>query len=158
MLRRNAIPLVARDGSSIDNEIDPPPSPNLIALTLSKIDRVMLANTTELREASGVYNCHGLVFASRRTNVRGIDRDLDIDDLLTRDGYQRVAGPQVGNIIAYRDERGEIEHTGFVSAVDTIGMQPVTWVWSKWGALGERLHKAEHCLYSPKRIEYWRLK
>jgi hypothetical protein len=64
--------------------------------------------------------------------------------------------PQVGDVAAYRDFRGEVEHTGVVCSVERVGSQPIVRVWSMWGSLGEFVHRAEVSPYS-RRIEYWRL-
>jgi hypothetical protein len=150
--------LVARDGWHIPNSIEADPSDRAVKSALFFGDRLLLSQVAQLMPPTGRYNCHGLVFASRRTNIPPVDKAVSIDELLHRDGYQRANGaPQVGDIAAYRDDRGEIEHTGFVCAVDRIGDQLVPFVWSMWGGLGEFRHRADLTPYS-KKIEYWRLK
>lgn len=97
------------------------------------------------------------MFASRRTNIPPIGEDIEIAQLLRDDGYERVIGlPQAGDIAAYVDQRGEIEHTGFVSAVEMIGATPIIHVWSAWGGLGEFRHRVDQTPYS-KSIQYWRI-
>lgn len=107
-----------------------------------------------LTPPSGAYNCHGLVFASRRTNVDSPDEVVDIDELLRHDGFVRVRDAAVGCVIAYRFD-GKIEHTGTVAWIELVGTVPVVWVWSMWGGLGEYLHREADCPYDGSR-EYWR--
>lgn len=158
-MSRQDIPLVARDGWRIPNSIESDPTALAVETARHFADPLILRQATALGPPSGRYNCHGLVFASRRANIPPVGEDVDIDALLVRDGYRRVTSglPHIGDIAAYRDVRNEIEHTGFVCAVDMIGAQPVVRVWSMWGALGEFCHRAESSPYSQS-IEYWRLR
>ncbi|HKY34431.1 MAG TPA: hypothetical protein VJN18_00715 [Polyangiaceae bacterium] len=154
-----SFPIFARDGSQILAGVSNDPTPNSIALAREAYRLVLAAATAELRPPTGRYNCHGLVFAARRAYIPPVDADVDIDDVLRRDGYTAVPAnlsPQVGDIVAYRLE-GEIEHTGFVSRVEQVGDVPVVFVWSAWGGLGEFEHRVHVSPYkgSP---EYWRLK
>lgn len=119
---------------------------------------LVLASATRLAPPTGRYNCHGLVFASRRAHIPPVETDVDIDEVLTRDGYRRVreGAPRVGDIVAYRLD-DEIEHTGFVSRVEPLGDTPVVFVWSAWGGLGEFEHRVGVCPYRGT-PEYWRLR
>ena len=122
---------------------------------------LILAGARPLGPPTGRYNCHGLVFASRRTNVpaAGVFDEGVIEALLTRDEYERIpSSPQVGDIIVYRSDSGEIEHTGFVNRTEDIGSVRKVFVWSKWGALEEYEHLEKICPYGNYTIEYWRLK
>jgi hypothetical protein len=123
-----------------------------------------------LASPSGRYNCHGLVFASRRANVGLVGLEVDIDEVLRRDGFSPLGGeekPRVGDVVAYRattgssrvhnEPAGEIEHTGFVCRVDGIGSTPVVWIWSAWGGLGEFEHQVKHCPYGGI-PQFWRLR
>lgn len=98
------------------------------------------------------------MLASRRAHIPPVGVDLDLDDVLPRDGYRRIAGhetPQVGDIVAYRAD-GEIEHTGYVSRIEPLGTVPVVFVWSAWGSLGEFEHRVSSSPYRGD-PEYWRL-
>jgi hypothetical protein len=148
----------ARDGSPILADVGPDPAPESIALARGTY-RLVLAGAVELRPATGRYNCHGLVFASRRANIPPVGVDVDLEDLLERDGFRPLRSdesPQVGDIVAYRLE-DEVEHTGFVSRVERIGGTAVVFVWSAWGGLGEFEHKVGLSPYRGK-AEYWRLR
>jgi hypothetical protein len=147
----------ARDGSRILAGPAASASPRAIGLAREAC-RLELAGATELQPPTGRYNCHGLVFASRRAGIPPIDADVDIDDLLRRDGYRQISideRPQVGDIVAYR-LGDEIEHTGFVARVEHASPSGVVFIWSAWGGLGEFEHRVQ---VSPYRgtPEYWRL-
>lgn len=147
----------ARDGSRIPAGVSPDPSPSAVALALNA-NRIVLASATRLAPPTGRYNCHGLVFASRRAHIPPVATDVDVDEVLARDGYRRIrhSDPQVGDVVAYRLD-GEIEHTGFVSRVERVGAEPVVFVWSAWGGLGEFEHRVHSSPYGGA-PEYWRLK
>ncbi|HEU0009071.1 MAG TPA: hypothetical protein VFT34_04560 [Verrucomicrobiae bacterium] len=151
------------DGSDVSNSIEFDPSPAMVAVQRRSLRRgnLILAEARPLGPPSGRYNCHGLVFASRRTNVPtvGLFDEGVIDDLLTRDVYEKISSlPQTGDIIVYRSDTGEIEHTGFVSRIEDISSVRIVFVWSKWGALEEYEHREKVCPYGNCTIEYWRLK
>jgi len=161
-----------RDGFELVTCIVEDASPLALEAARRGIDRLALAHAMPLALPTGRYNCHGLVFASRRGNVGIVGFDVDIDDVLSRDGFRRVPegeAARVGDVIAYREPavvaialerlvpaQGAIEHTGFVSRVDRVGSVPVAWVWSAWGGLGEFEHPEHLCPYRGSR-EYWRL-
>jgi hypothetical protein len=154
--------LQAYDGTNIPNSIDPDPSPQLVEMARFSQRRggLILAGSSVLGPPTGRYNCHGLVFASRRTNVppASLLNAIAIDDLLAKDEYERVPAPQVGDIVIYRSDSHEVEHSGFVSRIETIGSTSKLFVCSKWGALEEYEHLEHGCPYSDCSIEYWRLK
>lgn len=152
------IPLATRDRRPISNSIDPDPAAESIALAM-KSDHVRLSVVAadRLQPPTGRYNCHGLVFASRRANIPAAGDDVDIVELLRADGYERVVGlPRPGDVAAYVDSRGDIEHTGFVSTVEALGSTPVVHVWSAWGGLGEFRHRVDQTPYS-RTVQYWRV-
>lgn len=95
--------------------------------------RLSVAAADRAATPTGRYNCHGLVFAARRANIPAARDDVDIAQLLRADGYERVIGlPRPGDVAAYVDTRGDIEHTGFVSAVDKqFESAPIVHVWSE---------------------------
>jgi hypothetical protein len=157
-----SIELQAYDGTNIANFIDVDPSPRLIQLTRQSIGMTSLvrAGLRILRPPTGRYNCHGLVFASRRTNIDhpALQYSVNIDDILRRDRYSRVNPPlQLGDIVAYRRPKGEIEHTGFLSRIERVGQTDVVFVWSKWGSLDECEHLETDYPFTDYQIEYWRL-
>lgn len=153
--------LQAFDGWDVPNMVVADPSPEQVALARQAWGLTLRA-TTPLGPPTGRYNCHGLVFASRRTNIDSPGFPVNIDELLHRDGYHRVDMPRVGDIIVYR-HRTEVEHTGFVVRLEPVGpgqtvlQEPIVFVWSMWGSLGEFEHRAHVSPYHGSTLEYWRL-
>jgi hypothetical protein len=84
---------------------------------------------------------------------------VDVQEVLARECFRPISnGPvRLGDVSVYRDQSGEIAHTGIVSRVDSVGQVPVVFVWSKWGALEECEHHAAATPYADCTIEYWRL-
>ena len=148
------LPLFAFDGSPIPNSIDADPSDGYVALARDGF-RFAINAATQLRGPTGRYNCHGLVFASRRTNIPPPNIDYSIDDLLNHDGYRRVSrAPRVGDVAVYRNDKGSIEHTGIVCNADPGMLTPR--IWSMWGGLGEFVHAPSATPYG-QAVEYWAL-
>lgn len=153
----DTFPVLARDGSRIPAGVSDDPGSGAIELA-REVHRMAIAAATQLRAACGRYNCHGLVLASRRAHIPPVGFEVDLDDMLRRDGYRPLSpphAPRVGDIVAYRAD-GEIEHTGFVCRVDTLGETSVVFVWSAWGFLGEFEHRVQSSPYRGE-PEYWRL-
>jgi hypothetical protein len=106
---------------------------------------------------SETYNCHGLVFASRRTNIPPVGTDVPVRQILAEDSYQQVLTPQVGDVAVYVSER-EVDHTGLVIQVDpNPALISGIWIWSMWGGLGEFVHPVNFSPYSAQNIEHWRI-
>ena len=78
-------------------------------------------------------NCHGWVFTGGRYGVA----TEDVDAILADNGYQIVEEAREGDVIIYRDELGQVRHSGLVRFVGTDGLVLVE---SKWGSLGIYLH------------------
>ncbi len=148
--------LQAYDGTGIPNFIDADPSPRILALN-RRYNRY-LPMVCVLAQPTGRYNCHGLVFGSRRTNIGHVDIPVDIDKLLRIDCFGPIPfPPQPGDIVVYRRPNGEIDHTGFVSRVEKLSNESLVFVWSKWGAYEECEHREVLCqYYEDCEIEYWR--
>ena len=104
-----------------------------------------------------VYNCHGFVFASRRTNI---DSNIELRKILTDDKYIRIDHKDVliGDVILYVSKNsGEIVHIGMV--VDVNKQNPVlgTKILSKWGKYKEAIHPYQVCEYiDDSFLEFWR--
>jgi hypothetical protein len=108
------------------------------------------------------YNCLGLVFAARRTNVA----TEHVKWILQHDDYQKLSGrvlPQRGDVVLYAQEDNIVTHVGVVHDVKSSSRNSEDWeVWvlSKWGTHGaEYVHLADDIpsLYGTA-IEYWRHK
>ncbi len=102
-------------------------------------DREGHPNAT-LRSSTAVYNCMGLVFASRRTWVFVDQLEIIIKD----DGFVKLSNineVNTGDIVLYK-HNGEVAHVGIVTHVGSIipSGRPVVTVLSKWGGHGEYVH------------------
>ncbi|HKB41861.1 MAG TPA: hypothetical protein VKD72_35875 [Gemmataceae bacterium] len=80
-------------------------------------------------------NCHGWVFTGGHYLVSG----SDVERILTDNGYQAVSSPEVGDLVIYHTDEGEIAHTAVVRVAD----QDLILLESKWGHLGCYVHKPE---------------
>lgn len=108
------------------------------------------------RNATSVYNCHGMVFAARRT---GIDRNDAVQRILTDDRYVEVLREDVlpGDVVLFISEQGDMEHSAIViepPEPDTALMPKVV---SKWGEFIEYVHYANHCPYDCSNLRYFRV-
>jgi len=95
----------------------------------------------QLRAVSSFpYNCVGLIFASRRAWIE-IDH---IYDILREDGYKqvRLEDIMIGDVVLYKNYRGEPVHVALVVTVDRVFGLNVK-VLSKWGVDGEFIHFIE---------------
>jgi len=97
-------------------------------------------------EASPIYNCHGLTFASRRT---GIFSSGAIREMIEDDGYTLIRDADVlpGDIILYIGDNGEFDHSGIVVHVPSEGLK-IPRIVSKWGKFREAEHFANDCPYN----------
>lgn len=146
-------------GTPIRNFIEPDPTPRYVAFN-EQHHRILLASVNRVGPPSGRYNCHGLVFASRRTNIPppGEESRGLIDAILREEQFGPVTEDDAreGDIAVWR--RGDdIDHAGIVVYVQRDVPPRVIFVWSKWGTLGEFVHSVHLAPYNDCTIEYWRL-
>jgi hypothetical protein len=122
------------------------------------------SNAEKVSEACPVYNCHGLTFGSRRTQV-----GPPIFPILEDDGFDKVQSEKdvrPGDIVIYSNVRGEVTHSGFVvwrRIVELVeGTKSVVpMIWSKWGKGYEMIHAVGECPYFEEEgdiFSYYRLK
>ena len=104
---------------------------------------------------TGIYNCHGMTFASRRTGIYEISW---LKTILTEDGWVELPKDQVlpGDIILYIND-GDIEHSGVVVSWPEPPLG-IPMVYSKWGRASEMLHSATDCPYNSAALKYYRIK
>ena len=100
-------------------------------------------------EACPVYNCHGLTFGSRRTQVTPA-----VLPILADDGFDPVPEKQAraGDVVLYLSARGEVVHSGFVISCEEIEIiqgnkSRIPIIWSKWGKGYEMVHPVGECPY-----------
>jgi len=107
-----------------------------------------------------VYNCHGLTFASRRTQIE--PKSTSFPQLLLDDGYVEVDMNNVntGDIVLYYDDDGDIDHSGIVVGVRQLepSGQRIPWVWSKWGHFQEVRHHFANCPFPSHNCRFYRMK
>jgi hypothetical protein len=145
--------------------------PNTQVWELSRLDWHLLGeslnrfkNVERVSEACPVYNCHGLTFGSRRTQVVP-----PIHSILDDDGFDKVPSEKdvrPGDIVVYSNARGEVEHSGFIvwrKRVKLVGdiESILPMVWSKWGKGYEVIHAVGECPYLENEgdtVAYYRLK
>lgn len=102
-----------------------------------------------------IYNCHGLVFASRRTRVHDT---AELQKILQDDNYKEIDQKNIlpGDVILYINEMGGFEHSGIVLEVTNEPRVPI--ICSKWGNNGpEVVHSAYICPYDKCNIKFYRI-
>lgn len=162
---RISIALHTHKGNSIENEIA------VVQVSQAKIDQFESLSKRHPRwrhrkPPTGVYNCFGHVWASRRTAV--YDKfDEAVLRVLADDGYRMVnrvsETPEVGDVLCYWesvDPRCNCLHVGLVAyTLPRGGLPPEVWILSKWDdTSGEVLHEEkDHPLKAFPNVilEYW---
>ena len=149
------IPLATIKGRPIPNE----QAQQLPDARMQAAKSVHLANHPKAtpRSLRSVYNCMGMVFASRRT---WIDPD-HLGMILEDDEYQRVIAEselQIGDVVVYRGNDNEVSHVGVIVSVE-IEIATASrrlWVLSQWGKDGEYLHEVDDVSpYLGTPVEFW---
>ncbi len=108
---------------------------------------------------TNLYNCHGLVFAGRRTKIPD---DADLRAILKDDQYRRITELNdvlPGDVVLYL-VGGTIDHTGIVVHVVPFPLHPKITVVSKWAQATEMIHDVFDCPYAKQAdvtYEYWRM-
>lgn len=145
-------------GNAIANWIDADPAPGYVQLA-RQAHGILLAAVREVGPPSGRYNCHGLVFGSRRTNIPppGQDSADLLNQILQEDQYSLIPEDNVreGDVAVWRRAQ-DIDHTGIVAYVQREAPRTI-FVWSMWGNLGEFFHRIGLTPYNDCTVEYWRL-
>ncbi|MCI0695142.1 hypothetical protein L0337_24425 [candidate division KSB1 bacterium] len=104
---------------------------------------------------TGIYNCHGLTFASRRTMIYDPN---EIWKIIKDDNYVRVEQIQAlpGDVVLYLSVEGDVEHSGIVISEPEPNFY-LPKVWSKWGKYYEVIHYVNDCPYEKSNIQYYRI-
>lgn len=149
-------------GSPIENQQHTQMVPNLDTENLRQSFNRRFPNRLVERTKNGTnfYNCHGLVFASRRTRIFSSDT---VRKILKDDAYARVADNDVkpGDIVLYV-HKGAIDHSAVVVDVQTSDLPNIRSikVFSKWGKWCEVIHGVLDCDWAQEPetlIEYYRV-
>ena len=149
------LPLATRKGNQIPNE----QQPQLSGRELNDAQTNILNRHPKVnaRSLSSIYNCMGMVFASRRTWIQPEHLKMILDE----DDYRRVnnlAELERGDVVVYRDSQGDVSHVGIVAEPGLYvpdGKRQVL-VLSQWGQAGEYVHLVDDVspwLGTP--VEYW---
>jgi hypothetical protein len=112
--------------------------------------------TPRTKVPTGIYNCHGLVFACGRT---GIYQPSEVRAILNDDGYVKVdpADALPGDVVLYVAEDGDVEHSALLITAAHKSDSGWPMVVSKWGNFTEFFHPLRACPYPSPHIEYWRI-
>ena len=108
------------------------------------------------RMPTGVYNCHGLIFASRRTNILG----NDVRAILNDDKYKKrltQADVRPGDVVLFVAPDGDIEHSAIVLVPPSPQNAGIPTVYGKWGQFIEYAHPANLSEYRVDNLEYYRV-
>ena len=156
------IALETRKGHTIANSQAPEPS-----VQNRRVHASLLAKNpdwVERKPPCGVYNCFGVVWASRRTAIYA---EALIELILSDDCYRPVREDEDlrrGDLVLYRSQGHGILHVGQVIELRELeggqGQRPIPWVLSKLGdSLGEVVHHYQRVPYDALgfeyNIEYW---
>lgn len=140
LLVGDSIKLETREGNRIRNEQHFQRDDAAMAVAEDLARRYGIQGT---RSLSSIYNCFGMVFASRRTKVF----PDDIRMILTDDRYRQLRSVEqviAGDLVLYTDNRGRYSHVAVVISPrfgeGGVGNDPL--VLSQWGADGEYLHRS----------------
>jgi len=104
---------------------------------------------------TGLYNCHGMTFASRRCFIENSEEILVI---LKDDDYIEVEYKKVlpGDIVLYFSKDGDVEHSGIVIEKPEPPLY-IPKIVSKWATHAEFIHYANNCPYEKSNIKYFRI-
>lgn len=149
------LPLATRKGRQIPNDRRAEQHPE--RLRVAKEMWETAHPSAQARSLTGVYNCMGMVFATRRT---WIDPD-ELKMILEDDEYRQLSPNEhvvPGDIVVYKDGSGAVSHVGIVSEirVDLAIAKREVRVLSQWGRDGEYFHRVNDVpqgLGSPS--EFW---
>ena len=149
LLPREPLNLHTRMKHQVDNEIDrtaPRPGDQIACQDYAAKYKAALHRPVG---PSRAYNCHGLVFACRRT---WIHESREISRILSDDDYQEVEFSKIlpGDIVVYF-KQGDAEHSGVV--INSEGPK----ILSKWGACQEVVHKLWECPYDSDVRKFYRI-
>jgi len=95
-------------------------------------------NAIQRTNPSGIFNCHGLTFASRRSKILDFPNILKI---LEDDNWREIdmKNTLAGDIVIYFDNEGDANHSGIVVQYSQQIFVPL--ICSKWGQGAEYIHK-----------------
>jgi hypothetical protein len=151
--------LQTRAGNCVaNNQACDPDARNLYIYNLLRGNHLAWVNR---KLACGVYNCFGLVWASRRT---AIYEERSVSQIIMEDGYRELRieeQPQPGDVVVYLHLSGEIRntlHAAVILKLEQRGPGKVPLLLSKWNdSCGEDIHEIRDVPQSFGNyvIEFW---
>lgn len=113
---------------------------------------------------TGIYNCYGHVFASRRT---AIYEQSELERIFHEDDYRELGSqeaPRLGDLaVYYLAGATSISHVGFVAELKQLAVgigfavvEPAVWILSKWNdSASEVLHHVNDAPWPDFEVRYW---
>lgn len=159
---RQSLRLDTRTGQHIKNEIAPPPTQQLLDRE-EKLFNKFGAKWTKRIGPYGIYNCAGLVWASRRTAIYD---DPEWDKIYQDDEYRELNSselPMPGDLAIYSQSEVGYIHVGQVLSLEP-GLspkgRPIPKILSKWSDVsGEYIHFPRdvpfRVHFSDFQLKYW---
>lgn len=128
-----------------------------IMQSAATVEKYVQGTTVLINGASGYYNCMGLVFGSRRTQICELD---SVWSILEDDGYSEIPDEmlaKVGDVAIY--VRGpKCEHVGLVVAEAKLPYHASPRILSKLGYSIEIVHDAHASPYNDCERRYYRVR
>lgn len=147
-----SISLQTRKGTNINNF----QSTELSQMNRNYLDSIESKYKKAIKRTkpSGLYNCHGMQFASSRCFI---EDPKEIMVILEDDEYREINQQDVlpGDIIIYFSE-GDAEHSGIVVERPEAPLY-IPLIVSKWCCHAEFIHYANHCPYDCTNLKYFRI-
>lgn len=149
--------LDTRSLNQIENECDTNPLIAGMRQQAEDLRKEYLSAIHRPTQPCNTYNCHGLTFASRRTQI---SNSAEVRKILKDDGYEQIDPKLIlpGDVVLYINTiNASIDHSGVVVDVqpNMAVMNPK--ILSKWGNAHEVIHYVRDCPYPNTRLEYYRL-
>lgn len=125
-------------------------------LAAAALKKQYLASVHRPTPVCYTYNCHGLTFASRRTQITS---SAEVRRILNDDDYSSVLPSDViaGDVVIYVSEGGDIDHSGIVLDTSQALIGGGVKVLSKWGKAHEVVHMVRDCPYGDMKLEFYRV-
>jgi len=166
---RQPLGLQTRLCNDISNEINRERAQDGVQLA---VDRLMQQHPDAIPRTTNPslkYNCHGLTFGARRTNIG----EEGVTTIFKDDEYQEIDRAHVmpGDIAVYRSkENSEVQHSGIVTGEPRASPKRILtsdkatdalvgpWIVSKWGECHEALHRLYDCPYPDAEVKFYRVR
>lgn len=152
------IALETREGTPIRNVVAPEPGEQAHR-KYAALRKKFGQRWINRKGACGGYNCHGMVFATRRTAIYDDDQ---VRRVLKDDGYREISENEVrpGDIVLYRERSMGLLHAAVVLRKQLGNGQLFAWfALSKWDDVcGEDEHNVRfHCWTAESDVvmEFW---